>query len=381
MVRKEILIASVLTVAGFAVGYWLLPEEADVARMEVRDYNYNDPEQLFEARFRDGDHSVDVVQQLVRIHTNTGNIDRAIEVLRTYVEENPQDTTALKQLGQLYQFAQRYEDYMAILEARAEGTKDPVVLTEMSQLYNFFQQTEQQKITLQRLYEVEEGSNPQTIRDLVSFYSVDKDFANVARLSEDLFTKHPEEYLYEDAVAHTNALLEMDEEQQAVELVQNWRKMGRSSDEETAFLVDMLHYQGAPSHARTILSTIPDEEIYASPDLLHSYLLVMVAEGHQDDAYRLLSTLYERNELPEMLLPDLMYMAAANGNTERFHELREKSGLTRLPENQLADIWISSRRSNQTSVMRAVSQHVSQSAPNDYPLLRTLILIDERSPG
>jgi hypothetical protein len=381
MVRKEIVIAGVLTLTGLVGGWWLLPEEADVARMEVRDYNYKDPEQHYETQFQSGDHSVDTVQQLVRIHTNTGNIDRAIEVLRTYVDEHPEDSAALQQLGQLYQFAQRYQDYMAILEARAEGSTDPVVLREMSELYNFFQQTDKQKAVLERLYEVEKGENLQTIRDLSGFYTVDKEFDKVARLMNDVLTKHSAEYSYDDVVAHTNALLELKRTDEATDVVTQWHSLKRGNDEELASLVDMLHYQGSPAHARRILANIADHDIYASPDLLHSYLLIIMAEGKQDDAYKLLSTLYERGQLPDMLLPDLMYMAAANGNTKRFHELREKAGLTRLPENQLADIWITARRGHQRSVMNAISQHVAESNKDDYPLLRTLILVGDRSPA
>lgn len=381
MVRKEILIAGILTVAGLAAGYWLLPEEADMARMEVRDYNYKDPQQHYEAQFEGGDHSVDVTQQLVRIHTNTGNIDRAIEVLQIYVQEHPKDIDALKQLGQLYQFGQRYEEYMVILEARAKESNDPAVLTEMSQLYNFFQQSEKQKHTLERLYAIEKGSNEQTVRDLASYYTVDKDFDKVARLMSDLWGQHPDSYTYEDAVVHTNALLELGDDEKAVTLVRQWQDTGRSNEEEIASLIDMLHYQASPKHARMVLKNIPQDTVNASPDLLHTHLLLMVTEGRQDEAYELLSSLYEQDRLPEMLLPDLMYMAAANGNTARFHELREKAGLTRLPENQLADIWTTARRANQRDVMRAISQHVSESGKDDYPLLNVLILIDQRSPA
>lgn len=381
MVRKEIVIAGLLTSAGLAGGYWLLPEESDIARMEVRDYNYDDPAKHYETLFEKGDRSVDVVQQLVRIHTNTGNVDRAIEVLRAYVETHPEDNEALHQLGMLYQSAQRYPEYMAILEARAKEKEDPAVLLEMAQLYNFFQQTEKQKETLQRLYELEKGSNSQTIRDLTIFRSADKEFAQVAQLMETLLAQHAGVYNPDDAIMHTNALLELGRQDEAAKIVGQWRDMQRGTDADLATLIDMLHYQGSPRHARMILDSLPEDRVQASPDLLHSQLLVMMAEGKRDEAYKLLTGLYEQNKLPDMLVPDLMYMAAVNGNTERFHELREKAGLSRLPEKQLADIWLAARYSGQRDVVRAISQHVGESGTEGYPLLQAMILVAERSPA
>lgn len=381
MARKEIIIASALTVAGLAGGYLLLPKDSDVAQMEVRDYNYSDPEALFERRFAEGDRSVDVVQQLVRIHTNTGDINRAIEVLEIYVRENPQDSTALKQLGTLYQHGQRYEEYLQILETRAQETEDPVVLTELSQLYNFFQKPEKQKAVLIRLHKAEQGRNPQTIRDLAVFHAVDKEFAAVATLLDGMRADHAGEYSYEDAVAHTHALLRTGQPEAAIDVVSFWHGNARSSAEQVAFLIDMLHYEGAPKYARSMMASIPAEEIQHSPDLLHSQLLLMLADGRQDEAYKLLLSLYEKGELPELLVPDLMYMAAVNGNTARFDELRKKTGLSRLPQGQLADIWTAARRAGQRNVMQSIEQHVAQAGADDYPMLHTMILIGRKSPA
>ncbi|MGB1539399.1 MAG: tetratricopeptide repeat protein, partial [Rickettsiales bacterium] len=208
MIRKEYLLAALLTAAGAAGGYWLLPEEADVARMAVRDYNYTAPKQHYDSELEKGKDDVETVQQLVRINTNTGDVDRAIEVLETYVKEHPEDDKALKQLGELYQFAQRYEDYMAILEARAKEHESPVVLQEMAQLYNFFQQKDKQKDALNRLYLVENGKNPETLQQLSVFAAIDKDYANTAKWLDELLELDPEAYTQDDAIRHVNALLE-----------------------------------------------------------------------------------------------------------------------------------------------------------------------------
>lgn len=381
MVRKEFVIAGVLAAAGIAGGIWLFPGKQDVARMEVRDYNYDKPEEIYESRFNNGDHSTEVTQQLVRIHTSTGNIDRAIVVMETYVNEHLEDNEALKQLGTLYQYAQRYPDYMKILEKRAAERDDPVILKEMSQLYNFFQQTDKQRDVLEKLYKLENGSDPETIKALASFASLNKDFPKVAELMEVLRTKHPKAYDDQAAVSHLDALLRQQKMDEGLTLVKEWVHTEGVTAAQKATLIDMLHYQGAPRYALEALAELPEEEITNSADLLHSRLLLLLAQGKQKEAYASLSALYDQGKLPELLMPDLMYLAAVNGDNERFDAISKKSGFGQLNESQLADVYVSARRAHQTSILKAISQHVSNAAPENYPLMRALILLSERSPA
>ncbi|MGB1539777.1 MAG: hypothetical protein ACPG80_02350, partial [Rickettsiales bacterium] len=143
----------------------------------------------------------------------------------------------------------------------------------------------------------------------------------------------------------------------------------------------MLHYQGDVYYANEMLKTIPEEEIRTEPELLHSWMLVQLATGHEETAYQALLNLYKQDALPDMLVPDLMYMSAVRGKTEQFHALHKRAGLNRLPDRQLASIWLTSQRANQRGIMQLINGHVSQSAPDDYPISRVLILIHERSPS
>lgn len=381
MVRKEIIIAGVLAVAGIVVGVWLFPGENDVAGMKVRDYSYDKPEELYEARFNDGDHSAEVVQQLVRIHTSTGNIDRAIAVMEVYVNENPQDGEALKQLGTLYQYAQRYPDYMKILESRAAQGDDVVVLTEMAQLYSFFQQPDKQRETLQKLYKLEQGANAETTKSLVSFYNLERDFANVAALLEDLRARHPNDYDETMAVSHLNALLQQQKTAEALALVKGNLTESKFSTASKATQIDMLHYQGSVQLAEEALATVPDADVAASPELLHSELLILLSQGKQDAAYHRLTSLQDAGKLPDMLLPDVLYLASARGDHERFERVSKTAGFGQLSELQLADIYITASRNGQNGIERAIEKHVSNHAESNYPLMRTLILINERSPS
>lgn len=381
MIRKEYVFAALLVAAGAGGGLWLLPESEDVARMEVRDYSYDDPQKHYEQMYADGDHSTDVVQQLVRIHTNTGDIDRAIAVLEVYVKEHPEDEKALKQLGELYKFAQRYDDYMAILEARAKEQESVVVLQEMAELYNFFQKQEKQKDTLNRLYLLENGKNPTTLHQLAVFAAVDEEYESVAKWLGELMSVSPVSYTQEDAIRHVNALLELKRPQEALDVTQRWNKLQQSDPSTTAKLIDMLHYQGSTAYARKMLDTLPESDIRAEPGLLQAWLLVLVAEGDNKRAYKEMIALDERNQLPDMLMPDYIYMAAVEGDTKRFDSLQKRVGLARVPEGQLADIWINARREGQAGVQKAIRAHVLGSPEENYPLMRTLVQVYDRSPS
>lgn len=381
MARKEIVIAVALTAVGLAGGYLLLPKEADIARMGVRDYQYGPSEKIYEERFAAGDRSSEVVQQLVRIHTAVGNIQRAIEVLQAYTEEHPDNADALRQLGQLYQYAQRYDEYLAVLEARAAKSDDEVVLRELSELYTFFQMPEKNREVLQRLAQLKHEDTPETFRSLASYQALDGHFAEVAALLKKLHEQFPNDYEYKDVVVHTNALLEIKDADKAVALVQSWRADPRSDKEQVAFLIDMLHYQGSLAQARKVLSDIPQEEIIASPDLLHSYVLVLLGEGRREDAYKMLADLHDANQLPDVLVPDLMYMAAVEGDNKRFDALYRANGFSRLSEKELVDIWKTVRRLDRREVMREIEKQVAAADATAYPLLRTILLIDTKKPA
>lgn len=381
MIRKEFIFAGLLTVAGVAGGYWLLPKSDDVAQMQVQDYNYDNPQAHYEQLFNSGDHSTEVVQQLVRIKTNTGEIDRAIEVLEIYVKEHPEDEKALQQLGDLYRYAQRYDDYMVILESRAKEKETVIVLQEMAELYNFFQEQQKQQETLARLYMLENGKNPETLRQLAMFAAVDKEYADVAKWLDELMALEPAAYVSEDAIRHVNALLELDRPEDALEVTQKWNRLEHADISTTGKLIDMLHYQGGSGYARQMLDSLPESTIRDNTELMQAWLLVLVAEGQQERAYRELAALEERNALPDALVPDYIYMAAIRGDMQRFEALRKSGGLERVSEVQLADIWINAQRLRQKSVTNAVRAQVKKSPADDYPLMNTLIAVYDRSPG
>jgi hypothetical protein len=381
MIRKEFIFAGLLVAAGVGGGLWLLPESEDVARMEVRDFNYSDPQQHYETLFNEGDHSTDVVQQLVRIHTNTGDIDRAIVVLEVYVKEHPEDEKALQQLGDLYQFAQRYDDYMVILEARAKENETVIVLQEMAELYNFFQQQEKQKEALGKLYLLENGKNPKTLHDLAMFAAVDEEYERVAKWLDELLALDPAAYTQEDVIRHVNALLEQRKPEEALEITRKWHKLEQSDSASTAKLIDMLHYQGGTAYARQMLDTLPESEIRGNAPLMQAWLLVLVAEGQTAEAYKELVALEKADQLPDMLAPDFIYMAAAQNDMARFSSLNKRWGLARVPEGQLADIWINARRERQKPVLEAIRAHLKQAPAEQYTLMRALVMVYDRSPN
>lgn len=397
MVKKTFIAVILLAIAGLAIGYWLLPQDADMARMEVQDFSYGRPEVHYEQKFAEGDHSLETTQQLVRIHTATGKIDRAISVLEVYVAEHPDDDTALMQLGELYRQAQRYEDYLQILEMRARETNNRAVLQELAELYSFFQQPEKQKATLQRLQELGEGGSQagdtptaltsldeteqrQTLHDLAVFHAIDQNYSQVVVVLNRLMQEDPDSYTQEDATYHVNALLELNRYNEAVTVIRQWQAMPQSEMNDVANLIDMLHYQGDVSYAKQVLNGIPTEEVRNNPNLLHSRLLIMLSEGRNKEAYDELAALYRQDRLPDMLVPDLMYLAASQGNMQQFQDLYSQSGLVRLTEAQLVGIWMIAEQTGQRKVMAAISEHIAKE-DLDYPLLKTVMLVDERSPA
>ncbi len=380
MIRKEYVIAVCLTIAGLVGGYLIFPQQDEIARMEVQDFNYEDPEAAYEARYQAGDRSVDTVQQLVRIHTNTGNVNRAIEVLEVYVAEHPEDEKALSQLAKLYQFAQRYEDYVRTLEAMRAQNETPELLKELAQLYDFFQMPEKQKEALEALRQYEgEADKPDTLSLLANLRSTEKDYAGVVELLDRLLEKSPEDYTENDAIRHTDALLALDRDEDALRQVITWYQLPQGTPANTAGLVDMLHYQGNIPLAKQAMQSIGAEAVNKSPALLQSWVLILLDEGEKERAYKLLLAMEQQEALPRRLVPDLMYLSLAYDNDPLFEKLAEEHGLHGLEEAQLADIWLRSVLDKQGKLARLVEDHVEQGTPQSYPMVRALIAAKERT--
>ncbi|MBF0172353.1 MAG: tetratricopeptide repeat protein [Magnetococcales bacterium] len=137
MVRYYIL-GVVLSLIGISLGYLLLPSVETLALMNLRDQDYATALALFERQLEgEGRLPDSAILPLSNLYLQNGQVEQAIDVLEGFLKKNPDHLEARKELGKLYQYAQRPMDYLENLEVlhRLEPTME--VLQQLANLYSY----------------------------------------------------------------------------------------------------------------------------------------------------------------------------------------------------------------------------------------------------
>ncbi|MBF0110136.1 MAG: tetratricopeptide repeat protein [Magnetococcales bacterium] len=128
----------VLSLVGISLGYLLLPSVETLALMHLRDQDYAKALELFEQQMEGGrELPVSAIMPLSTLYLQNGQVEQAILVLEKFLDKVPEHLEARKELGKLYQYAQRPMDYLENLEIlhRLEPTME--VLQQLANLYSF----------------------------------------------------------------------------------------------------------------------------------------------------------------------------------------------------------------------------------------------------
>src|SRR5213594_879353 len=150
-----------LTVAGAALSIALVPGKSELALIHLKDKEYEVARRAYEERLTAGDRSVRVVMPLTQLYLQFGDVEKAVQLMESFVAENPNDVAALKRLGKFFQYAERPRDYLTILEPVEAN------LRELSDIYNFTAQYERQIEILKTLIE-KYPKRPQDFIDLAN---------------------------------------------------------------------------------------------------------------------------------------------------------------------------------------------------------------------
>jgi tetratricopeptide (TPR) repeat protein len=116
MSKKFIFIAILIAIAGLAASFFLMPRSQEIALMQMKDKNFEDARIAYEAQLASGNLSIEVVTRLSELYLQTGEVNKAIEVMEKFIAANPASLEARRQLGTYYQYAQRQDDYLRNLE-------------------------------------------------------------------------------------------------------------------------------------------------------------------------------------------------------------------------------------------------------------------------
>jgi cellulose synthase operon protein C len=134
MKAPHIMVALLVT-SGLGMSFALLPREQELALIRLRDADLVGAAAIYEARFKAGDHSATTMTALSRVAIEEGRVERAVELVKLYVGEHPDDAEAWSLLATYASQAQDTEDYVHAQERLVALTPTKERLRELMRIY------------------------------------------------------------------------------------------------------------------------------------------------------------------------------------------------------------------------------------------------------
>lgn len=143
--------AGVFVIVVLGLGVVLAPSVSERSFMHLRDKDYATAQLSFEERWKKGDRPREVANALVELHIRLGEVDKAADILLTYVTAHPHDAEATTRLAELFRDAQMRDKYMATLEKLVREHKDPATMRQLEKVYDMAGKTKERIAVLRSL--------------------------------------------------------------------------------------------------------------------------------------------------------------------------------------------------------------------------------------
>lgn len=377
--RKFIIVAVVLVIAGVGASFLLIPSKKDVVTMQARDLRTVATGQVdVEAEYNAGRRSFPIISALADKRVTEGNRPAAIQILEDYVKANPTDIQGHKKLAEQYQLAGRQADYNAQLEQIAAAEPTEANLRILSDIYNADKNYPKQVEVLKKIVAVTNGGNAQTFVDLATIQVVvgDKDGA-LATLAE-LKTKHPEFSSYPVVRIQVSILSEKGQADQAFDIAKQWidtphpalttpqanvppsatpkavvtAPVPAQADQmakELADLCNILHYSGHADKAVALVEPHIDL-LQQSTELVVAYVNANITAGRDEHAYQILTKIDDAGRMtPELYIP-YMQLAIKREDIAKAEAIATKLDTTPFNEEQSLNLIETARANNAPTV-------------------------------
>jgi tetratricopeptide (TPR) repeat protein/lipopolysaccharide biosynthesis regulator YciM len=324
---KQYIIILLMCLAGLGLVFFLLPQEKEIALMNMKEKNYETALKGFEHVTKTRGLDTTTVGTLAQLYLQNGEVNKAIEVMEAYVKENPNNVDARIRLGQYYQYAQRPEDYLRNLEQLAKLDTQKTYLLELSRIYNYNASYQQQIDVLAKLANGGKEAEPQLLTLVQLLASMDQKSDALAYMR--LYQKrYPESMGRDQTQLYFSLLVDNNQVDEAVKLAQDWS--AKTKDPSTlAYYAAAISTLGHTEEAIAMLKPHMDKAVQ-HPELLIAYINLHRAIAHNAEAYKIMGDYYRAGNLPQELLPTFLELAVAFGDEDMVMELAEKINVEEL---------------------------------------------------
>ena len=318
---KKYLVIILLFVLAAGLSLMLVPNAREIALMQFRDKEFDKARVTYEQNLENGQLSVEVVKALTDLHLQSGDVEKAITVMRRFVAANPDNLEARHEIGKLYQFAQRPDDYLANLEEINRLQKSNDSLRTMNKMYAASQQYDKQEPALEALVGTEQTRQPNHYRNLARLQASQQKLQEAVATYQDFWLVHPLDYSFNDLEVMMTLQLELEDIDGAYDAAVLFsEKQNPRNIKEVARLVNVLHYRGNSEVAARFLQPY-EAQLSQYPVLGIEKAYLLLATQQTKGAYETLRWLDREVTLPVSLQREYIYLLAVN---EEYAEARER---------------------------------------------------------
>lgn len=320
-----IVAAVVLGIAGVILSFLIIPSDSEVALIKFKDKQYEQALKLYETQYQQGNLNLDVVMHLTGVYLQFGEIDKAIKVMEDFVTKNPDHLSARRELGSLYQYGQRLDDYARNLEEINRIEQSTANLQELSDMYESNEEYEKQVPVVVKLIESDEKQSPQSMSNAARMLASEKKYdqaievlrkKQVDALAAAQNPDHKINYddQYDDVELLVRLLIEVGRKDEAVAEAKKYRDTNPPLGQ-VASLTNIINYLVGVNEAYDFI--LPYENrVKENQSLLSEYVLILIRRNEHDKAYALLKPMFDAEQLPMDLYDDMLFLAVERGDKD-----------------------------------------------------------------
>lgn len=366
---RKYLVIFLLIILAAALSLVLVPNAREIALMQFRDKEYDKALANYEQRMKDGTLNVEVVSALTKLHLQEGDVDKAIEVMEKFVVQNPKNIEARERLGQLYQYAQRPDDYLANLEEINKLRKSDDALRTMNEMYNAAQQYEKQEPALEALVGKDGEREPSQYRNLARLKSTQQKLDEAVAVYQEFWNVHPDVFTFEDMEVMMTYQLELDDPEGAYQTAVRFTRGKEIDPKKVARIINVLHYRGNVELAERFEEPY-DANLKTYPDIAIEKVYLLLAKDDRAQAYEILKWLDAAVDLPVSLQREYIGLLASNGEYEQAQERLEKLDFTAIQESEGVALVELALQMPQSKLMPILDRRMQAESLRDFGILQ-----------
>jgi protein involved in temperature-dependent protein secretion len=379
MKKYPFIILLVVVIAAIASLY-AIPDTQEIALNKFRDKNFEDARNLYEAQLQQGDLSPEVAKNLVDLYLQDGRVDDAVEVMERFVEKKPSDITARVILGQLYQYAQRQDDYLRNLEEIKAMNPSEAVLARLHEEYQKGGEFDKQRVTLEALAEQGAGGDAARYRNLARLQAESQRWDEAVASLRKVRELDANGFNFGEVELLTSLLCDAGQPVQALDEAKGWTASPAATPQQLARLANILHYKASANTAMNFFAAISNR-IQEAPELLNEYVLAMIGVGQTEQAYKLMKDLYANNQLPVGLQREMLFQAVAANDMEMVHALYQQVDVSQFNESQLITLAELAILQKQPELLAPLKERfATEEGLQKYPLFALVVGLAEKAP-